>query len=212
MLNLKRKGFSGGDKIKRKLKAAIKLIRPSHWLIDTPLVLVTIAMIKGFGFFDFSTVVIVLMMMLFHSAAIAWNDVVDVEGDKISRPHRPLVTGVLSKFEGWLIGFSFYAILIGAMFTMNALAASFMAVILIMAILYNYGIRAKDSYLFSGAYLGLTITLEIFFTSAYLVGRVTNSALLFAAIIYPIMFAAGYAKDFLDFDADKAQKRKNLLT
>jgi 4-hydroxybenzoate polyprenyltransferase len=89
-------------------------------------------------FFDYWSVFIGLIAILFSfQSAVIFNDLYDFEIDKISNTERPLIKGIISKSDFYLIGWMLLIISLIASFIINITFFSCIVVYQLLAFLYS---------------------------------------------------------------------------
>ncbi|WP_433684713.1 UbiA family prenyltransferase [Nocardia sp. CA-119907] len=136
------------------------------------------------------------------------NDIVDIEADAISRPHRPLPGGRVSRSVAWrLVGAESVAAL--ALSIGVPAAAMVNPVLLFLGIFYSY--RLKSTVLagnFTAAFLAATPLVY----GGWLGGVPRISSSTAAGLIFIYMFAFEVLKTIRDKDADQATGYRTVAT
>ncbi|MBI5225072.1 UbiA family prenyltransferase [Candidatus Micrarchaeota archaeon] len=149
----------------------------------------------------------ITIILMYLSIAIL-NDVIDLKGDMINEPGKPLARGVIS--ANFATGLSIGIFLLGLLvaFSFSELFGIFYLVEFAMGIIYCYW--AKGSGIASYALMGFTHIAFPFLAGTIVMGAFGIDALLVAAYVYLTMFLGIVIKDFKDIEGDKATKIKTF--
>ena len=146
--------------------------------------------------------------MLAYCSQAVYNNILDIEGDRINAPERPLARGAISVHAAWMA----YAFLI-LLALVSACIASFSLIPFILMIIflgYVYSRYTKSMGMLS--YMTLATThLCIPLVAAYTMFVPMNMKIIFAAVfVFITNFVAISVKDFKDVEGDKAVGLKTL--
>lgn len=149
-----------------------------------------------------------LMIIATYSSQAVYNNIRDVEGDRINAPHRPLASGSLGIDFAWgLLGF---LTLCGFAFAVVAGPLFLFANIMFISVGYVYSRYTKSMGLLSYATL-VSSHFVLPLAVGYLVGNPLDLRILaIAAFIYITEILAISIKDYKDFEGDKATGIKTL--
>jgi geranylgeranylglycerol-phosphate geranylgeranyltransferase len=162
-----------------------------------------------------SFIVSTLDIILLMSASMVINDIYDIETDKINKPHRPIVTGAITKIEAINIAF----ILLG---TSEYLSLHFLSEnlhnIIHLTILYInlYTPILKKIFIIKNISCALIVSFSIFFTalatSKYPLIIHPNLELLIVAC--NLVFTGSWSNEILldirDYEGDKKENIQTL--
>lgn len=123
------------EKHRRKISPWIRICRPIHAPITAGGAVLAIYVLGGAGTLVYLCVALIAVLTI--SATIMWNDVLDLEEDRINRPERPLPRGELETHHVTGAAFIFFilAIMISAPLGFFGTAATFG--IIMLCIFYN---------------------------------------------------------------------------
>ncbi len=147
-----------------------------------------------------TTYIIALEFIFIAAAGYSINDIRDVAADKINKPERPIPSGSVSLREAKIISLSFIAAAVLTMFFLPLPAALVSALVLLMAMLYNYSGKKRGlagniiTALMTASPMGVVITVRG--ADPVLTGLVCFAFLL--------MLMREVVKDLEDLPGDKA--------
>lgn len=132
------------------------------------------------------------------------NQVADVEIDRISKPYRPLVKGLVSREEAMGIAWALAIFGIARAFTLGVLFGLLSSVILIFAVFYNLPPRVKRFTWVGNLWLGVSRGLLPFLATWCVFGSLLSPAPYVLGIFaFGWVFALNATKDFADIRADR---------
>lgn len=181
-----------------KLLAHIKLFRPLNLTIGAFAVFISASILQVLNEVV-PLVAAILVVVCYNAAANAINDYCDLEIDRINRPDRPLVIGLVSsKFALWIAVLLFT---IGSIiaFMLPALATG-IAILLAMPLMIFYSFTFKSLPLVGNMVIALILGLTFIFAGAAF-GNIFP-------LIIPALLAFGLAilrelvKDIADYEGD----------
>jgi len=149
-----------------------------------------------------------LMIIATYSSQAVYNNIRDVEGDRINAPHRPLARGSLTVDFAWgLLGF---LVLCGFAFAVLAGPFFLLANMMFISVGFIYSRYTKSMGLLSYATL-VSSHLVLPLVVGYLVMNPLDYKILaIAAFIYITEILAISIKDYKDFEGDRATGIKTL--
>lgn len=102
---------------------------------------------------DFSVLIILLATSLcFYHGGMVLNDCLDIEEDRVTQPHRPLVTGKVPVPFAW--GMAISLMLVGVLLPLLLNQSSFVVGCLLAVSIFSYNISPRES-LFGCVLMGL---------------------------------------------------------
>ena len=191
---------------RRALSAGLRLVRWANALIAAGGVCIG-AWWAGWG--DASTIALTALAAVgLTTAANVWNDIADVDIDRVAHPERPLVTGELSLENADRIAiFAATAAVVCASNVSVALGVASVAVLLVMRL---YSPWLKRVGLVGNLVVSVLASLPFVYGS-YAVGDWARGVPLLLIAI-PLHLARELAKDLDDREADRGARRTIPLT
>jgi 4-hydroxybenzoate polyprenyltransferase len=205
-VNKKIKSVYGGEiaifsKFSKNLISLLQILKFKSCIVDVSVVVATASLIPYL--IDSRIILALVCAILIHLACDIYNDIQDLEIDKICKPTSPLVTGELS------VEFSYFssAILLGIALLSSYVLSSFFFIMslfgfLLGGIMYSHPLfRLKDkpglSMLFCLGY-GIEVVgvWSIF-------GPLDEKALTLAIHVFILSFSLAFLKDYKDIQGDK---------
>jgi len=198
--------------LKQHIKGYIDLIRPFTLL--APVIVSTCIMIASFfhtGKTDDIFLVWIKIILpasfslaLLNGASNALNQLTDVETDKISKPYRPIIKGLISVSEAKIISIVLYlssfclAISVGFIFTV------FILLITLFTVTYSLQPKLKNRLFLNQIWVAVPRGLLGILASWSVFGNPLEPLPLSIALIATFFLIGGSStKDILDSDADK---------
>jgi len=161
------------------------------------------------GFFETETVILgMLMILCTYSSQAIFNNIRDLEGDKVNAPDRPLASGSIKVKHAWmLMGF---LIVLG--FVLAYLASPFLLVVntvyITLGLLYSAFTKSKWYLSYSPL---VTSHIVVPLASGYLLfGAFDEKILAIIAFIYLTEVLAFSIKDYKDVRGDRLMGMKTL--
>ncbi|MEZ4517269.1 MAG: geranylgeranylglycerol-phosphate geranylgeranyltransferase [Chloroflexota bacterium] len=149
-----------------------------------------------------------LVTLFGAAAANAWNDVQDIEIDRINQPQRPLPSGMVSLETARAFSFVLAALSIIVAFFINWPA--FFIAVGTNIILYLYSIRLKSTVLFGNATVAFVSALSAVF-GGVAAGNPYPSLWL-AAVIFAGIMGREVLKTLADYEGDLAEHVRTIST
>ena len=136
-------------------------------------------------------------------AANTWNDIADVDIDRVVHPNRPLPRGTLTIPQARVFAWA----AAGAAIPLSALAHPWLVAVsaLVLMLAYTYSDHFKRAGLAGNVVVAVLASLP-FLYGAWAVGQPARGALL-VAIAAPLHFAREVAKDLDDAEGDALHRR-----
>ena len=186
---------------RRAVSAALRLVRWANALIAASGVLIG-AWWAGWG--DPRAIALAALAALgLTAAANAWNDIADVDIDRIAHPERPLVTGVLSLADADRIAiFGATGAVVCALNVSVLLGVCTVGVLLTMRL---YSPWVKRTGLVGNLVVSVLASLPFLYGS-YAAGHWARGASL-VLVAVPLHLARELAKDLDDREADRGARR-----
>lgn len=156
----------------------------------------------------FNVALAVLSTILISSSANAWNDLLDIEIDRINQPQRPLPSGQVSIRNARIFSFvlAILSLLVAALISLPA----FLIALTANALLYLYSWRLKSTVL-----LGNFIVALVSATSAVYGGVAAGNpqpSLWLFAIIFVAILGREVLKTMADYDGDLNESVRTIST
>ncbi len=188
------------------IKGLYKISRPMSTLTG---VLATVlgGYVAGTG--DWLNIGLAGLATLFVSAAAnAWNDVQDIEIDRINQPQRPLPSGMVSLETARIFSF----VLAGLSMLVAALISwpAFWIAAGTNVILYLYSIRLKSTVLLGNATVAFVSALSTVF-GGVAAGN-PGPSLWLAAVIFVGILGREVLKTLADYEGDQAEQVRTIST
>lgn len=188
------------------MKGLYKISRPMATLTG---VLATVlgGYVAGTG--DWPAIALAGLATLFVSAAAnAWNDVQDIEIDRINQPQRPLPSGMVSLETARVFSF----VLAGLSLLTAALISwpAFLIALGSNVLLYLYSVRLKSTVLLGNATVAFISALSAVF-GGVAAGN-PGPSLWLAAVIFAGIFGREVLKTLADYEGDKAEHVRTIST
>jgi geranylgeranylglycerol-phosphate geranylgeranyltransferase len=158
--------------LKARLKALVRLLRPSYWLMTGGLsVLVMMTLQKGFPDAYQMTLVFVSAILI-TSGGFAFNDYCDWQADALVKPDRPIPSKQLSPSHAVILSGMLFLSGLGTAFTINLLSFGIILADTALLILYSAFLKRKSG-LLSNLVVGLLIGTTFLYGEAALLQRVS---------------------------------------
>lgn len=161
------------------------------------------------GFFEPAIVVLgALMILCTYSSQAIFNNIRDMEGDKVNDPSRPLASGSIRVREAWLL----MGLLVVIGFAIAYFASMFLLLINALYVFLGiiYSAFTKSKWYLSYSTL-VTSHIVVPLTSGYLVfGAVDEKIIAIIAFIYLTEVLAFSIKDYKDVTGDKLMGMRTL--
>ena len=140
------------------------------------------------------------------AASMVFNDIVDVEIDRINAPHRPLPSGRMSFSCAWTLFavFSTLGLLLSLLIGIVPFAIALTS--LLVAVAYN--VRGKRTGLLGNMMVSYTVAIPMLFGGS-IIGEISGRLLVFYMIIFLANTGREITKGIVDAIGDRA---RNILT
>jgi geranylgeranylglycerol-phosphate geranylgeranyltransferase len=191
-----------------KLKALLQLIRPELPISAGICVIVgqTIALGRmttveqiGLGF---------ALGFFLSSSAMIFNDIFDLEVDRINTPHKPLPSGKLTSTEAIVFGLVTAAIAWIFALLINPIVFVLSIILWILGFLYNW--KLKSAGLLGNLIVATNVTMT-FIIGGISVGQAANPMLwIFGMIAFVFDLAEEIAGDAMDMEGDQKRGSRSL--
>ncbi len=190
----------------QQIKGLYKVSRPLTTLTGA-LAVVLGGYVAGTGEW-FNVTLAVVSTILISSSANAWNDLLDIEIDRINQPQRPLPSGQVTPRNAKIFSFTLAVIslIIAAFISWPALLIALMA----NALLYLYSWKLKSTIL-----LGNLVIAMVSASSALYGGVAAGNAgpsLWLFAIIFVAILGREVLKTMADYDGDLNESVRTIST
>jgi len=182
-----------------KLKAYIKILRPLNLMIGAFAVVITASILNSL-YMVYNWVTALVVVVLCNGAANALNDYFDLETDKINRPNRPLVTGVLLPRQA--LTYSIILFCIGILFSFALpYKATIIAILVALPLMTLYNVWFKGIPLLGNFVIAFVIGITFLFAGAALNNM--SSMYVLAIIALGLTIVRELIKDIADYEGDK---------
>jgi 4-hydroxybenzoate polyprenyltransferase len=146
-----------------------------------------------------------LSMLLMVGGGNADNDALDVETDRVNRPHRPVAAGLLGRGTAWTTAFMLYGGAILFAWVGSPLHGLLAAVMAVLLIVYNRFYKGRP--LSGNLIISLLCGLAVYFVELPLLidfPLTTTDSLPAAVFAFLVTFARELVKDAEDVVGDRA--------
>ncbi len=162
--------------MKTLLKALVRLLRPSYWLMTGGLsVLVMMTLQRGFPD-AYQMTLVFLSAALITSGGFAFNDYCDWQADAIVKPDRPIPSKQLSPSHAVTLSAILFLAGLGTASIINILSFGIILADTALLILYSAFLKKKSG-LLSNLIVGLLIGTAFIYGEAALLQRVSVASL-----------------------------------
>lgn len=204
----------------KRVQAFFSLIRP--FTLIAPLIVSISIMIASFfyqqphqPFFTifFSTILPAsVSLAILNGASNALNQATDYQTDSLSKPYRPIPSGILSVKQGKMIALSLYAISIGLAFFIHLNFLVLICAITVFTVTYSWFPRMKDKLFFNQLWIAIPRGfLGILASWCVFASIFQPVALIIAGIAALFLFGGSITKDITDSKADKKTGTHTLV-
>ena len=205
---------------KQKIKGYIDLIRPFTLL--APLIVASCIMVASFfyvgktdSFFNIWWKTILpasFALAILNGASNALNQVTDLNGDKISKPYRPIPRGIITVKESMVISVIMYAIAFSLSIFINFMFVVFIALITIFTVTYSLPPRLKDVLFLNQLWVGIPRGLLGILAAWSVFGNALEPLPLSIGFVAMLFLIGGsITKDITDSEADKRAGTHTLV-
>jgi len=158
--------------VKKRLKAAVLLLRPPYWLMTGGLsVLTMLTLQKGIPEANLLTLVI-LSTICISSGGFAFNDYADQESDALTKKKRPIPSKTLEPWHALLAAAATFAVGLAAALAINWLCFALALMDTILLVAYSTVIKRRAGFI--GSFLmGFLIGTSFVYGEAALSGTIT---------------------------------------
>ena len=206
--------------INSRQKAYFELIRPFTLL--APIIVSICIMIASYKFNqntnDITNIFLTLIIpasisfAILNAASNVLNQVTDIKSDKISKPHRPICKGIVSKKEAIIISLLLYVISISFAFFINTTFLIFILIITFFTVTYSIPPRFKNILFINQLWIGIARGLLGILASWSIFGNPLDTFPLTIGFIAMIFLIGGsITKDINDSYADKKNGTNTLV-
>ena len=185
-------------KLTKKLKAVVKISRPSNVLISTLTIFIGVIIFSKDEINIALAIIAGLCGGLIDAGGNIINDYFDVEIDRINKPERPLPSGSISKHEA--LALYIISTLTGIILGLNLDTISSAIVILSALVLFMYSFRLKFIPLVGNFTIAFMTGLAFIFAGS--VAGNFKSALIPASFAFLINLGREIIKDIEDIEGD----------
>ena len=137
------------------------------------------------------------------------NDYCDVVEDSIGKPLRPIPSGRVSRRLAGVFAWSLAATALGISAFLGAPSLVFAAIMVAMTAAYS--LRLKDTVILGNAAVAFLVSSVLVY-GAFVVGRITDSVWMAAAITFPYMLAQEALFNLEDVDCDREAGLRTTAT
>jgi geranylgeranylglycerol-phosphate geranylgeranyltransferase len=204
---------------KRKLKGFIDLIRPFTLLAP---IIVSVCIIGASfvynGKQNISSYLLSVIIPASFSLAILngasniLNQITDLKSDKISKPYRPIPSGIISIKQAAIVSIFLYSLSILFAFLINPVFFAIVLFIVFFTVSYSIPPRLKDKLIFNQLWVGIPRGLLGILASWSVFGNPMQTLPITIGLISMCFLIGGsITKDISDFQADKKTGTKTLI-
>jgi len=163
------------------------------------------------GVFDLDKILLLgLAIFFFHTSAGAVNDIADYEVDKINAPERLLVKGTLTKGQAILLAASLILIALLSTWILDRLLF-FIAVSFgfIFEVIYNFGLKIKNTPVGSYLYLASAASTVPFLTGCIVARNININTIIFS--LFLMVLSSGVLMSSLkDVEGDRLSGKRTV--
>lgn len=191
----------------KKVRAAIKLIRPVNGLVAALSVVPAASIACGELTFPWRESGMIFFLVSFGYAV---NDIFDLRADLINRPKRAIPSGVLSVKNAWIVAVFF--LIAGKVFLIGANPTFALYYLSVASALYLYA-AAISSWLIVGNVLVAVLCASVFYLGGLgcdVDGKAVGLLILSAILTFLYHLGREIVKDIEDMSGDKAIKRSTV--
>ena len=183
----------------KSLLAHIKIMRPLNLMIGAFSVIITASMLKKMDLV--SVWFTALWVVVFYNAAAnIINDYFDQETDRINRPNRPLISGLVKPKTAMFLAILLFAIGTILTFTLP-FTAIFIAVAIALPLMIFYSIIFKGMPLVGNFIIASILGLTFLFAGAAL--QDINTMIIPAMLAFGLTIVRELVKDISDVEGDR---------
>ena len=183
----------------KSLLAHIKIMRPLNLMIGAFSVIITASMLKKMDLV--SVWFTALWVVVFYNAAAnIINDYFDQETDRINRPNRPLISGLVKPKTAMFLAILLFAIGTILTFTLP-FTATFIAVAIALPLMIFYSIIFKGMPLVGNFIIASILGLTFLFAGAAL--QDINTMIIPAMLAFGLTIVRELVKDISDVEGDR---------
>ena len=183
----------------KSLLAHIKIMRPLNLMIGAFSVIITASMLKKIDLV--SVWFTALWVVVFYNAAAnIINDYFDQETDRINRPNRPLISGLVKPKTAMFLAILLFAIGTILTFTLP-FTAIFIAVAIALPLMIFYSIIFKGMPLVGNFIIASILGLTFLFAGAAL--QDINTMIIPAMLAFGLTIVRELVKDISDVEGDR---------
>jgi len=183
----------------KKLLAHIKIMRPLNLTIGAFSVIITASMLKKMDLVSLWFTAL-WVVVLYNAAANIINDYFDQETDRINRPNRPLISGLVRQKTALFLAFLLFAIGTILAFTLPFIA-TFIAVAIALPLMIFYSIIFKGMPLVGNFIIALILGLTFLFAGAAL--QDIKTMIIPAMLAFGLTIVRELVKDISDVEGDR---------
>ena len=196
------------DEIMKKIKALIWIIRPE--LPVAAGICVVVGQVIAHGKFPpIATIALGFALGFFlSSSAMVFNDIFDLEVDRLNAPQRPLPSGMLTKPEAivWGVCLGMVGLILAVFISPMAFVLSL--VLWTLGFLFNW--RLKSAGLWGNLIVSLNVAMTIIIGGVSVGGAASPMVWIFGAIAFFFDLAEEIAGDAMDIVGDLERGSKSI--
>jgi 4-hydroxybenzoate polyprenyltransferase len=153
-----------------------------------------------------------LTLAILNGASNALNQITDIKADRISKPYRPIVKGIITKNEAKFIAIIMYLAAFSLSIYINLMFSVFVLLIIIFTVTYSLPPRVKDHLFLNQLWVGIPRGLLGILASWSLFGNSIQPLPLAIGLIAMFFLIGGsITKDITDSKADKKTGTHTLI-
>ena len=183
----------------KKIKPYIKILRPLNLMIGAFAVIITASILNSLHMV-FNWVIALVVVVVCNGAANALNDYFDLETDRINRPNRPLVTGMMHPRNA--LNYSIVLFCIGILFSFALpYRATIITILVALPLMTLYNVWFKGIPLLGNFVIAFVLGITFLFAGAAL--NNIKDMFILAVLAFGLTMVRELIKDIADYDGDK---------
>ncbi|OYT29122.1 4-hydroxybenzoate polyprenyltransferase [Thermoplasmatales archaeon ex4572_165] len=153
-----------------------------------------------------------LTVAMVNAASNALNQATDVEGDKISKPYRPIPRGIIKPDEAQSLAYVLYLFALLRAVTINQWFGFFIFLIMVFTVLYSLPPKTKKFLFFNQVWIAIPRGLFGILASWSVFGNPMQPLPLLMGLLATIYLIGGMTtKDIVDENADRLMGIRTLV-
>lgn len=190
-----------------KLDGIVKTVIPSHSLITGMGVFIAASMANPLAMLDINIYLLILFFTVLDFALNTFNLYSDVEIDSVTKPFRPIPSGIFSKKDCLMLSFILYFIALLFplyLFNINKLISMIMLIAIVNSFMYSFPyLKVKKIFILSNISIAVHYSLFPLISGWLMFSTLQELPLVLFSIIFFVSLGTNITKDFEDFDIEK---------